>query len=233
LKEAKRIGFNMEKPQEHSLSPSAERIRFLLDRYAAFVAQAGKTVRRASPDKLQSIILSLDDAQKSRMIARLETEISVFEEMVRAKEALANPDRQLWRYLLTTKQIPCSDLFDKIKQTDTIQVFGIDHRLLFTSLNFYDYVSFTLEQLLTETWHQAVKRDQHVTEELYRELMLILSGEIRHTVEGKVPSHLVEEVGTESLIKTYLRVKWMSPTFSNDKSSHQVAIISIVELLRA
>jgi len=222
----------MTKPQEQLLNLSSDRIRLLLDRYSNFAAQAGKTVRRATPEKLQTTLLSMDDAQKDRMITRLETEIAVFEEMIRAGESLSNPGRQLWRYLLTTKQVPCSDLFDKIRQTDTIQVFGIDHRLLFASLNFYDYVSFTLEQVFTETWHRAVTRDQRVSEELYKELMMMISGEIRHTVEGKVPSHLVEEVDTELLIKSHLRVKWMSPTFSNEKNPHQMAVIAVVELAK-
>jgi hypothetical protein len=219
----------MTKVHELKSDASFDRIRSLLDRYTDFVTQAGKSVRRMSPAKLEALLRSLEPARLEGMIARLENEISIFEHMIVAKEPLANPARQLWRYLLATKQVPCSDLFDKIKPMDTIQVFGVDHRLLFASLNFYDHVSFTLEQVFCETWHQAVRRDRAVEETLYTLFMRIISGEIRHTMQGE-PPHLVEEVDTELLLKSDLRVRWISPAFSKENDSKLVSIISVVEI---
>jgi len=215
----------------HELKPDASfnRIRSLLDRYSDFVAQAGKSVRRMSPEKLETLLQSLEPSRRDGMIARLENEISIFEHMIVAKEPLANPARQLWRYLLATKQVPCSDIFDKIRPMDTIQVFGVDHRLLFASLNFYDHISFTLEQVFCETWHQAVRRDRKVEETLYAAFMRVISGEVRHTIEGE-PPHLVEEVDTEMMLKSDLRVKWISPAFLKENNSKLVSIISVVEI---
>jgi len=183
-----------------------------------------------SSEKLEALLQSMESPQKERMIARIENEISIFEHMIVAKEPLANPARQLWRYLLTTKQVPCSDILDKIKPTDTIQVFGVDHRLLFASLNFYDYVSFTLEQVFCETWHQAVRRDPKVTEQLYTDFTRVISGEVRQTIASEPPAHLIEEVDTELLLKSDLRVKWISPAFSKENNSKLMSIISVVEI---
>jgi hypothetical protein len=247
LKEAKRIGFktkpiytqfmpnlcyerfDMNKLHEIKPDASFNRIRSLLDRYSDFVAQAGKSVRRMSPEKLEALLQSLEPSRRDGMIARLENEVSIFENMLSAGESLENPARQLWRYLLTTKQVPCSDILDKINPTDTIQVYGVDHRLLFASLNFYDYVSFTLEQVFCETWHKAVRRERKVEETLYASFMRVISGEISHTIEGE-PPHLVEEIDTEMLLKSDLRVKWISPAFSKENNSKLVSIISVVEI---
>jgi hypothetical protein len=211
---------------QHDLS--FDRFRLLMDRYTAFVAQAGKFVRRAPPEKTEEIFHSADPAQRERMITRLETEISIFEDTLGAGEALENGSRQLWRYLLKRRLVPCSDMFDKISKDDTIQVYGTDLKLQFASLNFFDHVSFTLEQIFSETWQSAVTRDAKVSEGLYVEFTRLFSGEIRHSLNSNSPVHLIEEVDTESLLKSHLRVKWMSPVFLNDKVD---SIISVVEVI--
>jgi hypothetical protein len=204
-----------------------DRFLFLMDRYEYFVAKAGTKIRRAPPEKTKAIFLSADQALKERMIGRLKSEISIFEDALGAGESLEDSGRQLWRYLIKRKLVPCSDLFDKISETDTVQVYGCDFRLLFASLNFFDYVSFTLEQIFSETWQSAVVRDPKVIQQLTADFTQIFSGEIRHTVEPSAPSHLIEEIETESLLKSDLHVKWMSPVFSNDKVDCIVSIVGI------
>jgi hypothetical protein len=205
-----------------------DRFLFLMDRYEFFVTQAGKKVRRAPLEKTKAIFLSADQTLKDRMIIRLESEISIFEDSLGAKEALDDSGCQLWRYLLKRKLVPCSDLFDKISKTDTIQVYGGDFRLLFASLNFFDYISFTLEQIFSETWQSAVVRDAKVIQQLGVDFTQIFSGEIRNTVEPSAPPHLIEEVETESLLKSDLHVKWMSPVFANDKVDCVISIVGII-----
>jgi hypothetical protein len=190
----------------------------LMDQYAQFVAKAGKKVRRASPEESRALFEGFDSAHQERAIERLETEIAIFQETVEAGEALANPSRQVWRYLMKTRQVPCSDVFDKIRMTDTIQVYGSDHRLSFVSLNFYDYVSFTLDQIFAETWHSAVRRDAEIEQRLFEALIKAFSGESRQTVEVDVPRHLVEEVESESLLQSWLLVKYISPIYRDDYS---------------
>jgi hypothetical protein len=201
---------------------------FLMDRYEYFVAQAGKKIRRAPPERTVAIFTSADQGLKERMIARLESEISIFEDTVVAREPLEDTGRQLWRYLIKRKLVPCSDLFDKISKTDTVQVYGNDFRLLFASLNFFDYISFTLEQIFSETWQNAVVRDPLIIQQLTVDFTQIFSGKIRNTVEPSAPPHLIEEVETESLLKSDLHVKWMSPVFANDKVDCIVSIVGIV-----
>jgi hypothetical protein len=210
--------------------PSLDRFILLMDRYEKFVVLAGKKVRRAPPEKTKAIFLTTDDAHRERMITRLESEISIFEDTLGAGEALEDPARQLWRYLLKRKLVPCSDLFDKITKSDTIQVFGGDLRLLFASLNFFDHISFTLEQIFAETWQSAVSRDQQFVQQLFIDFTAIFSGDIRHTLRPSTPSHLIAEIGTESLLKSDIHIKWMSPLFLNEKVDSIIAIVGITNL---
>ena len=201
-----------------------------MDQYEKFVGLAGKKVRRAPREKTELIFNLADNEQRERMIRRLETEISIFEDMLEAHEPLENPSRHLWRFLLKSRITPCSDLFDKISKTDTIQVFGRDLRLVFASLNLFDHVSFTLDQIFDETWQTAVKREEKIAQDLYVDFMQMFSGEIRQTTECKTPPHLVEEVGTEELVKSRLHIKWLSPAFSGDTVSCIISMVEIVNL---
>jgi hypothetical protein len=204
--------------------------RSLMDRYEKFVAQTGKKVRRAPPAETIALFQNADNALKERLFKRLETEVAIFEDMLEAREALDNSSRHLWRFLLKSKLTPCSDVFDKVSKTDTIQVYSSDHRLIFASLNFFDHVSFTLEQVLGETWQTAVKRDMAIVEDLYVQIMHVFSGKIRHTLKVTTPAHLVEEIGTECLIKSKLRVKWASPVFSGDIIPCIISVVEVVNI---
>jgi len=215
----------------HDLQPESSVDRFcsLLDRYEHFIKLAGKSVRRATPDKTRALFQSFVATEKVNVLKRLETEISIFEETVGASEALANPSRQLWRYLAKAKLIPCSDIFDKISDRDTIQVFNCHHRIDFVSLNFFDHVSFTLEQTFGEPWHTAVRRDAKVEQLLYEQFVRVFSGEIRKTTTVDNPWHCIEEVDTELNIKSQLHVKHLSPVYSQERLE---CVIAVVELLK-
>jgi hypothetical protein len=220
----------MSNPREQTIDRSFDYFRSLMNRYTDFVTLAGKHVRRAPPEKTEAIFREADEALQLRMIARLESEISIFEDMLGADETLENPARQLWRYFLKRKLVPCSDVLDKITSSDTVQVYGADLRLLFASLNFFDYISFTLEQIFSETWQSAVVRDPQYVQQLFADFTNIFSGEIRNTVKPATPAHLIEELETESLLKSDLIVKWMSPVFQNEKVDCIVAVVGITNL---
>jgi hypothetical protein len=215
-------------PEAH-FDPSVDRFRSLLDRYTEFSRRAGKHVRRSEPEKGRKMFLALPENQRELLLARLEKEIQIFEAATAAEEPLANPSRQLWRYLSMNGLTPCSDFFGKLSETDTIHVYSLDQLLVFVSLNFFDHVSYTLEQIFCQIWHQATRRDPAITEQLSVEVGRLIRSDAPRTFDPRNPWHLVEELDTELSFKYLLRVKWISPLFSDRKLAGFVAVVGFRE----
>lgn len=185
----------------------------LLDRYERFIVLAGKKVRRTDPDEGRRLFGNLNDLQQKRLIHRLETEMSIFSDVLGAGENLTDSPRLVWRYLARGGYTPCSDVFDKMGDSDIIEIYGRDQIHLFQNFNFFDWISLTLERVLCETWYQNTRRDPEIERIIYAEIGRILGGEVDRTYEPDAPWHLIEEVNSEMLFSFELRVKWASPIF--------------------
>lgn len=201
-----------------------ERYLALVDRYAGFVTGAGKTLHRATPERARKLFESTTEARRKSLVARLEVENSIFEETLAAGDKLTDSRKLLWRHFSRSGFVPCSDLFDKIGDTDVVEVYGMDQIHLTQNLNFFDWIGFTLEQLFCQEWFTLTRRDKEVEKYLYEVMVRIFSGEITTTVAPEAPWHLIEETDSELMNKFFLRVKYASPVFSGGKLCALVAI---------
>jgi hypothetical protein len=203
---------------------SFDRFSSLLDRYADFLIHAGKPVRRATPEKARSLFSALEASHKTRIISRLEIEITLFEEIIAAGEKLTDSARFVWRYFTKCGGSPSSDIFGKIHEGDVVEIYSTEQIHLFQNLNFFDWVSSTLESIFCEPWFQTTKRDSEAQLLIYAAALRIITGEVRETLDPKVPWHLIEEIDTEMNLKFHLRLKWISPVFKNQQLESIIAI---------
>lgn len=210
-------------PPELSFNLFAE----LLDRYAEIAAIAGMKAQRSKPEQARKMFLDLPDLSKQRLMNRLMTDVSIFEEAQAAEESLKDGRLLLWRYFKKNKITPLPDLFDKISETDLIQVYSPEQYFLFASLNFFDHLSCTLEQIFYGKWNQMTRREPQIIRQIVNAYGQILSGEIRKTVDIGNPWHLVEEVGTEMLLKFWLRIKWISPAYAGQELANIIVIAAV------
>jgi hypothetical protein len=202
-------------PQASSQSkPLTEHYLALLDRYARFVTDAGKTLRRTSPEKARALFEGADELRRKALVARLEAEISIFEETLAAGEKLTDSRKLLWRHFSRSRFAPCSKLFDKIRDTDIVEIYGLDQIHLFQNLAFFDWISHTLEQVFCETWYTLSKRDPSIEKMLYEFGLRIAAGGVKETTDPGVPWHVVEELNSELMMKFHYKLKYVSPIYS-------------------
>jgi hypothetical protein len=205
-------------------SNSFEQFSSLLDRYAEFLIGAGKQVRREHPVRAESLFMALSTLQKERLISRLDSAISLFEEVIAAGDSLNDSRRFLWRYFVRCGGAPSSDIFGRIVDTDIVEVYSTEQIHLFQNLNFFDWVGASLETIFCQSWHQYTQRDPQVEKQIYSSAGRIITGEIRETLDPQVPWHLIEEVETELCLKFHLRLKWLSPVFLDSQLACIIAV---------
>lgn len=182
----------------------------------SLLAEEGTKVRPyRSPDL--PIFSKLSEEEKKSAIEMVSTVLSVFEEVRAEGGKLRDDARLVWRALSKLGWTPCSDVFSLMRDGDIICFHDLRQRLVFQNLNFFDWVSYTLEDLYGGLWYVLSKRNEKTAESLYEAVMKAFQTD--RTFEPDVEEHLMEEVGTEGLLKFMIRVQYMSPLKSNGQTT--------------
>src|SRR5665213_990167 len=149
----------------------------LFSSYQELLEKSGYKVRRSQASDARVMFVNMDAIKQKYLLSRLTSEIAIMQDLRHGKERTTDSTKQLWRYLKLNRLSPCSDLFDKVTETDVLQLFSPEQTLLFVSTNIYDIVSFTMEQLYTQTWYESTKRDPVTEHLLAQAAMKVFAGE--------------------------------------------------------
>jgi hypothetical protein len=157
-------------------------------------------------------VFSILSAERKRAtIGHILSALEVFEATLAEGTSLRNGRRLMWRAVAQMGFMPQSDAFDKLTETDVITIYSNENVLLFQSLNFFDFVSMTLEQLYSNPWSQCSRREAWAVQKLVQVATSLFSGQIGKTFDPEIPEHYCEEVGTEEMLKFYIHIRLISP----------------------
>ena len=192
------------------LTDHGEKFRQMCLHYAHLLAAEGKIVKPFHSSELP-VFSALNAEQKQTAIDFIGSALVVFEETQAEGFRLSDSPRLLWRALRKLKWTPQSDVFDKIHETDVVTVYSAQQIQTFQNLNFFDWVSVTLEDLYAAPWHHYSRREAKCAELIYKHAIELFSGGRPSTFSPGIPEHYIEEVGTEGLTKFYIDVHTFSP----------------------
>jgi hypothetical protein len=184
--------------------------RHLSETYAQFAAEENVKVRPyLSPDL--PLYSKLSREEQELAVNFLQEAVQIFSEMQQEGISLRNDLQLLWRSLSRLRMIPEKDIFDKITDGFTIEVYAMNHRHLFWNLNMMEVLSLTLEQLLCKPWWELASRPQEITNAFMEIIGKMISGETPGTIPIQVPVHILEEIDSELSYRIEVDVKYISP----------------------
>jgi hypothetical protein len=189
----------------------------LLDRYAAYAKQAGKTIYRSPEAEALAVFTGLGQDRATWLLERLNNELTAIEKLIGAGEKLTSTSRLLWRFFQQTGFKPCGDIFDKIDDDHVVEVYATNHTHIWQSLNFFDWVSTSIEKVYTETWYNNSVRDPGLERDIGILATKLFGGEVQTTMEPGLPWHWIQEVDTVRMHKFELLLRYMSPIFMDGK----------------
>lgn len=100
----------------------------------------------------------------------------------------------MWKFFAKLRFIPTSDIFDLIKDDHYIEIYDLEGDQIYRSLNYFDIVSFTVEDVLNLNWKRHYKRNAKVNLSLLGLTARIFTGQFKRTYDcAKVPAHEVVE----------------------------------------
>ena len=130
-----------------------------------------------------------------------------------------------WRALNKLGLAPRSDLFTKVTDEDIIEVYAGDGRQLYRNFRFFDFCSYTMEDLQSLEWWSLYKRDEAITDKLYDIVGRIFTGEIEGTVVPDCAPHIVSETSSLEKIHMVYEPRMISPLYCNRAVSAVIAIV--------
>lgn len=150
-----------------------------------------------------------------RVLETLRNYTEVLESAVAAKEDLEDSKHLVWRMIQRMGYVPKSDVFDKLEDGDTIEIYTTDNWQVFRNLRFFDFVSVTVEEMCTLVWNRDTERDLKITWDMLSFMLKIKMGFIKETTAlDWIPKHNIRELlGKGWLIS--IQMKLCSPLSFN------------------
>jgi len=216
--EQKRIG-DMTKGMPQSSESSAEEFRELCLLYASIVKAGGVQIDAYDPQTLPDF-LAKPIALQRKAIRAITQDILILESMQGARQSLRDSRTHLWRFIAKMGWTPQSDIFDKIEDEDTVEVYVLEPSgqcQIFRNLRFLECVSFTIEQLYGIDWKFATKHEPAYAQEIIGAVGKCLSSPQAQTWSFSRFPHHIQELDSPKRLHLSICLKYLSPLTSAQK----------------
>ena len=162
--------------------------------------------------------IQLPESEQNRVLTQIKTHISILQEVLQQGYSLRDSKRLMWQGLKQSRLTFRSDLFDYFQDDDVIEVYDKDNIQIFCNLNFYDFCSYTLEDVYCRPWVELfVREEPENVSKLIPILEGFYSGELNKTVSMDfLGEHLVKETDSAFHHELNIRIKYLSPIYDED-----------------
>ena len=215
---------NLVTNQISDVSVRTNHARELFTQFSKLSGEAGYPVRAFDDARLPHF-QKLSPEQQKQTIIEIADRTDLYIQASLEKIPLSDTRQMLWRSLRRAGWVPNSDIFDHIELTDTVEAYSQEHRQIFRNLEFFKWISYTLEDLHCSTWFDLTTRDPVFEKSLMEQANRVLSGEVKHTLDlSHLKAHLCKETRSSERRQFYIDMKCVSPLVKDGKIVGIVAV---------
>lgn len=201
--------------------------------YASFAARAGVEVIPFLDSELP-LFSALDPYRQAEILNALGVCVKICE---RAQFEGSRGDQSpslVWSALKEFKLRPPSDFFGYIQPDSVIEIHSPMGIQLFRNFNFYQYCSYTIEELYSQDWNTLFTRNGEIVVQMLDFVKKIYTGQVTHTVAPGIPAYTAEETTSRKRYQIKVEWVWGAPLFEEGTSVPMATIaIEKAQLLRA
>lgn len=167
--------------------------------------------------------LSVD--KQMDIIKNLKFYLELCEEQMAEGQSLRDNLSFTWKALGKLGLTPKSDLFSLVKDDDILEIYNSESRQLYRNLRYYDFCSYSIEELYSLEWWNLFSRDGDITLKLFEESHKIFNGEVDTHIFSETREHVVSELNSVDRLSNKYRAKLLSPLTVNKKAEAMIVVI--------
>jgi hypothetical protein len=163
---------------------------------------------------------------QKKIIDALKTSVKICLDTKAEIKSLNNPVSLVWQALKELGLRPPADLFSHMTDCTVIEIYSPENVQIFRSFSFFEFCSYSLEELYCCPWLELFPRDnQNIIPMVLEFTSKVFSGEIQKTVSLKhIPVHTVREAFSTRKYVLEVSVNWGAPLFKQGASQPAAAI---------
>jgi len=199
-------------------------VRDLLSRMAGYIEGVGIPVKPFENPSLPKFS-ALPGPKQQEVLADLRGRVGLLEASHKEGKSLLDTPQLLWRALNHLGWSPASDLFSHIRDDDTVEIYNLDQVQTFRNLQFFRYVSHSLETIHSAPWYTLSQREEVYQNMLIASIQEIMTMPVKKTLLlDHIPKHDAWEINSIENQRFSIEMKVLSPVFEDGRF---VAIIAV------
>ncbi len=157
----------------------------------------------------------LADDQKAEIVRSLTFFAELCQEQVSEGYKLKDNLSFTWRAFKKLGLIPRADIFNHLTDDDIVEIYSSENRQLYRNFKFFEFCSYTFEELHSLEWWSLFERESAKTMEIFDAVSKVISGEVTGTYFPPIEPHLLKEIRSADCLSMTYEVKLVSPLVKN------------------
>jgi len=157
-------------------------------------------------------------SKKIHVCQCLQNFVEICHETLASGNSLMDSRALVWNTIKYFKWKPSSDLFAKLLETDIVEIYDMDHVQIFRNFQFFEFCSYTLEDVFCRPWQDLfVRFDDTVFERLISCLTRLFTNPSHETIPTDVGFHHIQESKSVFRHTIDIDVKYISKLFGENR----------------
>lgn len=192
---------------------------------AKFGAKAGVKIRPFKDEDLP-YFSKLPIDKRKQIISSLDFLIRVCEATIKNGYSADDSAQLTWYAIKELGWRPSSDLFEKIDNDSIIEIYDTNNLQVFRNFNFFDFCSYTLEEIHCIPWTTLYYRpDESITKEILRHISDHFESHSYTTKYVGIPKHSVKETRSAQKYELFISLEYISLLFNSANSPEAIVAI--------
>lgn len=137
----------------------------------------------------------------------------------------------IWYALRRLKLRPPSDLFKNLKKEHVIEIHDLTGLQIFRNFNFYDFCSYSLEELYCSPWSYLFQHEAGALEMILDFVKGVAVGKIDNVVDLESSPHEAKELYSENKNHVRTTFEYGSPLFGEDSRPSATLVAEDMKLV--
>jgi len=175
-------------------------------------------------DRSLPLFCRLSAQRRFELVTSLRTYIDAAEAVASERGGRVETAPFLRAMILKLDYCVSPDVYERITSDSLVEIYSVDDSLIFRNFKFFEFCSYSLEDLLAQEWWRLYWRADDINRKVFLWGRRVLNGDIRETCVPPIPQHTLIERESRRQLCLKVNHDYYSPLFYHGKIVAGVSI---------